>query len=139
MVGLNIIAIFHTVILSFFSHVDDDGKCVKGRLDSNGKLEWVKYPCSDVSGGGVICARRNSWGEIPQCYAQPPEEANIGTYETIPEPELTQDPINFCREICKDGSRYFDIKTTGMAKVCHCLDNPIPLGKDKLNNLKRDS
>ena len=109
-------------------HVDDDGKCVKARLNNYGKLEWVKYSCDDVSGGGVICARRSIWEEIPDCYAQPEEEAAIGSYIDVSTSDASQDPIKFCRDICQDGSRYFDVKTTVTSTVCHCLKNPTPLG-----------
>ena len=82
-----------------FSHKDENGDGVKVTLDENGKLTWVKYSKYDVSGGGVICAKRNIWEEIPHCYAQPPKEEIIGTTEDIP--ELAKDPVKFCRETCQ--------------------------------------
>ena len=110
------------------SHVDVDGECVKGRLNGNGKLEWIKYSCNDESGGGVICAKRNIWEEIPNCYVQPPEEADLGTYKDIPEPQSSQDPVEFCREECQDDSKYFDIMISAESTICHCIDNSVPFG-----------
>ena len=100
------------------------GECVKGRLDENGKFVWVRYSCTDESGGGVICVKRNIWEAIPNCYVQPPEEIKRGEYQVIPEQDLKQDPVKFCREACEENSRYFDINGT----FCHCIENSVPLG-----------
>ena len=110
------------------SHFDPDGECVKGKLDENGKFVWVRYPCTDESGGGVICAKRNIWELVPNCYVQPPEEIYSGIYQEIPETALKQDPVKFCREACEADSRYFDINTNDTATFCHCIENPVPLG-----------
>ena len=78
--------------VGIISHEDNDGKCVKGKLDDDGKLVWVKDSCNGKS--GVICAKRNIWEYIQHCYAQPPEEA-LGEKEEIPADE--QDPVKYCR------------------------------------------
>lgn len=109
------------------SHQDESGECIKARLDSSGKLEWVKYSCNDETGRGVICAKRNIW-EYVGCYAQAPEEANGGTYIVIPDAELKTDPVKFCREECKSDSKYFDIMANSTSTFCHCILSPIPLG-----------
>ena len=98
-------------------------------MNENGHLEWVKYSCNDQTGtGGVICAKRNIWEKIPNCYVQPPEEASGGNYHDVPETEARKDPVMFCRKKCQEESRYFDINMSETTTICHCINNPAPSG-----------
>ena len=98
-------------------------------MKENGHLEWVKFSCNDQTGtGGVICAKRNIWEEIPNCYVQPLEEASGGNYHDVPETEARKDPVMFCRQKCQGESRYFDINMSETSTICHCIDNPVPSG-----------
>ena len=109
-----------------FRHTDGD--CVKTKLDNDGKMVWLRHSCSDTSGKGVICAKRNIWETVEGCYAQPPEEAESGTYSLIDEFNLKRDPIKFCRDSCKATSRFFDIQNNVTAHYCHCIENAFPTG-----------
>ena len=93
-----------------FRPTDEDGDCVKAKLDNEGKMVWLRHSCSDTSGKGVICAIRNIWETVDGCYAQPPKESESGIYSLIDEFNLKRDPIRFCRDSCKGTSRFFDIQ-----------------------------
>lgn len=112
------------------SHIDDEGNCVKAKLSSEGKMTWVKYNCDDISGNGVICAKRNQWETVLGCYLQPSQEASMGSRTPISEDVWKRDPIEFCRDLCVD-SRYFDIVPLANGSTettCHCIAHDVPTG-----------
>ena len=97
-------------------------------MSNNGKLEWTKYSCNDESDGAVLCAKRNIWETVQGCYAQPPEERDGGFYEEISAANVKKDPVMFCRDKCKQSSKYFDIMGNDTGTLCHCHDTKVPLG-----------
>ena len=46
-----------------FSHTDSNGLCAKAVLDTNG-IVWSKTSCSDSTGKGYVCQRRQNVEEI---------------------------------------------------------------------------
>ena len=50
-------------IIKYFRHINPQGLCVKAVLQQN-QSTWSMTSCSDVTGSGYVCQRRQNWEDI---------------------------------------------------------------------------